>query len=152
MTIHELLERLDDALDNEDIAQARELLADVRNEIESLEEQTAWRWLRENEPANYDQVLRKLELARDTLTYTGNLELGQLVDIFARCEEHGIPLENLEISEHLGKYREAVAHLNSIIQANLPEDEEREKLREAMRQVRADPNRDATRKRVRSPR
>ena len=162
MSMTELLIRMDHAVREEDIEAVQELLTDVRgavetrdkhieelreqvqalqDELEALEQQTAWRWLRSNQPESYEQLLRKLGLARENVT-TQNpwYELGYLIDIFRRCEELHIPLLTLGIPENLGKYREAVAHLRGL---------GGDDLREALQEVRHDANRDATRERVR---
>jgi phosphoenolpyruvate carboxylase len=149
MTIHDLLKQQGDALDKGDIPEAQSLLADIKEEVESVEGQAAWRLLRRQGPSDYDGLMRRLELARASLAESGRIEVGQLIEVFKRCQDHGIPLADLEVREHLSKYREASAHLNSIIRADSPAGEERQKLEKALAEVRADPNRDATRKRVR---
>lgn len=161
MTVRELLEQLGDVLRSDDTDQALTILADVKAAIEERERHTeeveaqvkslldqvhelrratAWRWLRNNRPASYDQLVRKLELAREPLNYNGRLELGQLIDVFGECESLGVPLEELDTPTHLGKYREAVAYLHKL---------EGDELKQALKEVRGHENRDETRERFR---
>ena len=112
MNIGELLHHQRVALEASDTEEALRLLDLIEAEVEKA---TAWKWLTSNQPDSYDEMISKLEQAREGLTQSGQSELGQLIRVFRWCEEHGISLDHLQVKDHLSKYREASSKLNQIL-------------------------------------
>lgn len=106
----------------------------------------AWHWLRNNQPESYEQLTEKLgQAASQSLSSGGQTELRQLVRVFEWCEEHGIGLADLEVPDHLHKYREAVAHLNRICDSGESDQSKVQTMREIVGRIKSDPSRRATR-------
>jgi hypothetical protein len=94
-----------------------------------------------HELESYDQLVQKLEDAQDTVSQSGQSELGSLVDVSRWCKKHGISLTKCDTSAHMSKYREAVLYLKSI----LSKDDAKGKLLEAIERIQSDRTRRETR-------
>jgi hypothetical protein len=105
----------------------------------------AWYWLRNNQPESYEQLTEKLEQAKELLASSGQIELRQLVKVFEWCEDHGIELAELQVPEHLHKYREAAAYMSRTIEGDEPDWSKLRKMRETVDRIKSDPSRRATR-------
>ena len=106
----------------------------------------AWHWLRNNQPESYEQLIEKLEQAASrSLSSGGQTELRQLVGVFEWCRDHEVKLADLEVPDHLHKYREAVAHLNRICDSDEPDQSKVQTMRETVGRIKSDPSRRATR-------
>ena len=106
----------------------------------------AWHWLRNNQPESYEQLIGKLERAASRyLSSGGRTELRQLVRVFEWCEEHRIELADLEVPDHLHKYREAVVRLSRICDGDEPDQSKVQTMQETVGRIKSDPSRRATR-------
>lgn len=112
MNIEELLIQQRTALKAGHTEEALRLLDMIEAEVEKA---TAWDWLTSNKPGSYDELIAKLEQASAGLAPSGQTELGHLIRVFRWCEEHAISLDQLQVENHLSKYREASSKLNQII-------------------------------------
>lgn len=110
--IHQLLDRQETALKENDTSKALRLLKEMRDE---LEKQNAWQWLRTNEPEDYDQLTSKLAQARKVRDQSGKVKLRQLIEVFEWCEAYGIPVEYLRTPDNLHKYWDVSPLMNDII-------------------------------------
>ena len=142
MALEKQLERMEAALEDGDIATARELLGKVRAEFSA---RNAWHWLRTNQPESYEQLIEKLEQARTHLSNTGLVELRQLTAVVKWCEEHGVELADLNAPDHIHKYREAVSYLDLIRKSDTPDDVKVEEMRDAIRVIQGHSTRRDTR-------
>jgi DNA-directed RNA polymerase subunit F len=150
MAINELLKEQRGALKDEDIPKAVEILDKMEKEIET---EDAWEWLRKNDPKSYKRLIEKLKQGQESLTPNSGsrTELGHLTDFFVWRQKHGIELSEFgEISKHLHRYREAVAHLRQLSSNPEPTSAEIKKVKEAITQITKDPSRQATREWTRS--
>lgn len=106
----------------------------------------AWHWLRQNEPESYQQLLDKLDqAARRDLSPSGKVELFQLVKVFKWCAEHGVPLNELDVKDHLHKYREAVSYLRRFTRSAKPGEAEIDTVRQIIARIKQDASRQETR-------
>lgn len=105
----------------------------------------AWDWLTAHEPESYDQLYQKLADARETVSQSGQSELGSLIRVFRGCEKHGISLTKLDTPAHMSKYREAASYLRGIIE----EDNAKAELLKAIERIQSDRTRRETRQWVR---
>ncbi len=104
-----------------------------------------WDWLRNHQPASYEQLIEKLEEASESLSSSGQTELRQLAEVFRWCGEHEIGLAELQIPRHLPKYREAAAYTSRIIGSDESSESRIGRMREAVERIKSDPDRDTTR-------
>lgn len=75
----------------------------------------------------------------------------QLREAFRRCEQHGMTLQELGLSRHRHKYREASAYLNDIILSGdgLSDEEKLRELRKGLKRIYFDSARNVARQRAR---
>ena len=149
ITIDELLERQEAALEAGDVIQARKLLEEIKAE---LDRRNAWRWLCDNAPESYGQLTDKLEQVGGLLARSGKIALRELREVFEWCSEHGIELAELQLPGHLSKYREAAAYLHRIRNSIEDDESKVQKMRETLARIQSDPNRRTTRAWVRNHR
>ena len=128
--------------------QAQQLL----HEIEAyVEVKNAWKWLRNNEPESYEELIEKLGQAKTTLAAPGRTEMKQLAEVFGCCRDNGVQLASLAVSENLHKYREAVAYLYDMVDGKEPEDVDIAELIETLDRIKQE-SRDQVRAWARKPR
>jgi len=143
MTIEELLKRQRAALEAGDVAGARKLFEEIQAEIDR---ENAWDWLDSNEPESYEQLIGTLEQPRKRpLSPSSQAELGQLIEVFKWCRDHGIELAELEVSEHAHRYREAVACMVRIIESDEPDASQVAAMRQLVERIKRGPSQRAER-------
>jgi len=133
-----------DALEAGDIARARRLLEETGAE---LDKQVAWRRLRREPTESYQQLIERLEQAKEPLAAPGRSQLKQLIRVFSWCDEQGISLDELQVRDNLPKYCQASARLNEILDSG-EGDRSKSKaqvMQEALACIRDHPDREATR-------
>jgi hypothetical protein len=149
LVIFGLLKQQETALEAGDIVEARRLLEEISEE---LSKQYDWPKLKDPGPQSYEQLSDRLKGAGELLDYNGRAELRQLREDFEWCEEHGIGLAELQVSEHLPKYREAACYLNRICSSTEKDDESKvQEMRKALARIQSDQDRQAVRAWVRRP-
>jgi hypothetical protein len=148
MTIDELIERQRSALETGDTEGAQQLLDEIEAHIEA---KNAWKWLRNNAPESYEQLIDKLGQAKTTLAAPGRTEMKQLAEVFGCCRDNGVQLASLAVSENLHKYREAVAYLYDMVGGKEPKDVDTAELIQTLDRIKQE-NRDQVRAWARKPR